>query len=113
MTMDYELLEKQMYLLEINTKNRDLQSQHLSNINNLDIITNAAIVAAAIIPPPPQNQIHHQLQHQHQLQLQSQSQSQSISTEMIEMIERSQLQVSTENISSLFFLLSFFFIILL
>ena len=111
MTMDYELLEKQMYLLEINTKNRDLQSQHLSNINNLDIITNAAIVAAAIIPPPPQNQIHHQLQHQHQLQLQSQSQS--ISTEMIEMIERSQLQVSTENISSLFFLLSFFFLILL
>ena len=109
--MDYELLEKQMYLLEINTKNRDLQSQHLSNINNLDIITNAAIVAAAIIPPPPQNQIHHQLQHQHQLQLQSQSQS--ISTEMIEMIERSQLQVSTENISSLFFLLSFFFLILL
>ena len=107
--MDYELLEKQMYLLEINTKNRDLQSQHLSNINNLDIITNAAIVAAAIIPPPPQNQIHHQLQHQLQLQ----SQSQSISTEMIEMIERSQLQVSTENISSLFFLLSFFFIILL
>ena len=79
--MDYELLEKQMYLLEINSKNRDLQNQHYNNLNNLDIITNAT-VAAAVTPPP--------------LSLpQSLPQSQSVSFEFIDKtVERIRSQVN-------------------
>ena len=79
--MDYELLEKQMYLLEINSKNRDLQNQHYNNLNNLDIITNATVAAAVApsLPPLPQ----------------SLPQSQSVSFEFIDKtVERIRSQVN-------------------